>query len=138
MTGRHLPAWVRRRRRDVTDPSILEALSAVLSAGDDDGIRALLHPDVELVIDTGGVQSETAACPATAPSHDGREAAVRGLRALVASDVTIVPASVNSLPGLVLAREEAVVGVLTADMRDHLLRNVWVVCNPDKLRHWNR
>jgi RNA polymerase sigma-70 factor (ECF subfamily) len=46
-------------------------------------------------------------------------------------------ASVNGLPGLLLARGDEIVAVLTADVRDGLLSNVWVVCNPDKLRHWN-
>lgn len=105
-----------------------------MTAGDDDAIRALLHPDVELVIDSGGDRPE----PAATPGPDGREAAVSGLRALAAPDITILTASVNGLPGLLLVRGGAVVGVVTADVRDRLLANVWVVCNPDKLRHWNR
>ncbi len=140
MTGGHLPAWVRRRRRDVVDPSILEALAVALTAGDDDGIRAVLHPKVELVIDSGGVlpSISTPEGPASGAAAGERDAAAAGLRALVTADVTVMVASVNSLPGLLLVREEAVVGVVTAEMRDHLLANVWVVCNPDKLRHWNR
>ncbi|MDQ0614703.1 hypothetical protein QF046_002344 [Microbacterium sp. W4I4] len=134
MTGRRLPAWARRRRRDVLDPNILEALSAAMTAGEDEALRAVLHPDAELVIDSGGVRPE----PAAAQGPDGREAAVSGLRALAASDITILTASVNGLPGLLLFRGDAVVGVVTADVRDRLLANVWVVCNPDKLRHWNR
>ncbi|HTN55375.1 MAG TPA: hypothetical protein VLZ82_04265, partial [Microbacterium sp.] len=131
--------WVRRRRRDVVDPSILEALSAAMTAGDDDGIRAVLQPDVELVIDSGALPSVSTS-PGSAPGRTagGRDAAVAGLRAIVTSDVTVTMASVNSLPGLLLVRRGAVVGVLTADMCDRLLANVWVVCNPDKLRHWNR
>jgi len=134
MTGGHIPAWVRRRRRDVIDPSVLEALSAALTSGDDAAIRAVLHPDVEFVIDSGGALPQAPALQGSS----GREAAVSGLRALVASDSTMVMASVNGLPGLLLVRGDAVVGVVTADMRDRLLTHVWVVCNPDKLRHWNR
>lgn len=139
MTRGHLPAWVRRKRRDVVQ-SILEALSAAMTAGDDDGIRAVLHPEVELVVDDGGTVPSSS--PDVAPGSDGRNAAVVRLRALLASDIAITMASVNSSPGLLLVREgegrDEVVGVVTAHMRDRLLANVWVVCNPDKLRHWNR
>lgn len=136
MTGGNLPAWVRRRRRDVIDPSILEALSAAMIAGEDEAIRAVLHPDVDLVVDSGGVLPSSS--PDVVPDPDGRDAAVAGLRALVDADIAILTASVNGLPGLLLVRGDAVVGVVTADVRDRLLANVWVVCNPDKLRHWNR
>jgi RNA polymerase sigma-70 factor (ECF subfamily) len=104
-----------------------------MAAGDDEAVRAVLHPHVELVIDSGDDRPE----PAATPGADGREAAVTALRALAASDITILMASVNGLPGLLLARGDEIVAVLTADVRDGLLSNVWVGCNPDKLRHWN-
>lgn len=132
MRDRPGPAWVRRRRRDALDPRILQSLSAAMTAGDDAAIRAVLHPDVELVIDVGLAPVDVA------PAPDGREPTASALRALASHCTTIRAASVNGLPGLLLVRGDTVVGVVTADVRDRRLTNVWVVCNPDKLRHWNR
>ncbi|MGB3376219.1 MAG: hypothetical protein WBA87_13895 [Microbacterium sp.] len=134
MTGRHLPAWVRRRRRDAVEPAVLEELASAMTAGDTDGIRALLLPDVELVIDSG----EAPASTGEGGSRGKRDAAVIALSALVAPETSTLLSSVNGVPGLVLCRAGVVEGVVTAAMHDRLLSRIWVVCNPAKLRHWNR
>lgn len=116
----------------------MQALATAMTAGDDDGIRAVLRPDADLVIDAGGAQPAMPVPPGAARSSERRDEAVVGLRALMADDVAIMAASVNGMPGLALMREGTVVGVVTAQSRGRLLANVWVVSNPDKLRHWNR
>lgn len=103
-----------------------------MTAKDDEAIRDLLHRDVTLVIDSGG-HADTATIPL-----DGRSAASSELISLMITGTTTAMASINSVPGITLVRDDRVVGVLTADVRSGRLSSVWVVCNPEKLRHWNR
>ncbi|MGV2902799.1 hypothetical protein ACNPM4_14065 [Microbacterium sp. AGC62] len=132
MTRKHYPAWLRRRRHDAADADTIETFGSALCALDEDAIRALLHPEVVVVIDSGG-HVPTGPMPATGP-----EAAASELRALMTPGTFIATASINGVPGLTLVRGERIVAALTAEMRSHLLSNIWIVCNPDKLRHWNR
>ncbi|WP_449407364.1 hypothetical protein [Microbacterium maritypicum] len=85
-----------------------------------------------MVIDSGG-HLNTASIPL-----NGRAAAASELVSLMSVGTTTATASVNSVPGIILLREDRVVGVITADLRSGRLSSVWVVCNPEKLRHWNR
>lgn len=139
MTGRHLPAWLRRRGCDVVHRDILQALGGTLAAGDPNGMRALLHHEVEMVVDTGG-DDAVAFLPhaPTSGSRSGADAVVSGLCDLTPAAVGVETAMVNDLPGLLFVRDGLVVGVLTAQLRDGLVRGIWVVCNPAKLGHWNR
>lgn len=132
MTRKHYPAWLRRRRHDAADVGTVEALASALCSLDEDAIRLLLHPEVAVVIDSGG-HVPTGLMPVTGP-----DAVAAELRALVSRGTIVGTASINGVPGLTLVREGRVVAALTAEMRSRLLSNVWVVCNPDKLRHWNR
>lgn len=134
MTVRRPASWVRRTRRDDVHRNLLEHLSAAMTVGDGDGIRAVLRRGVELVIDSG----KEPASRGRGETSDGRDAAVVVLRALATAGTTIALASVNSVLGLVLMRANAVVGVITAQTRGRGLSHVWVVTNPVKLQHWNR
>ncbi|UJP08707.1 hypothetical protein L2X99_09220 [Microbacterium sp. KUDC0406] len=69
---------------------------------------------------------------------EGRFDTASELLAFAAPETTFTIASVNGVPGLVLAREQTVVAVLTAEGRSALISRIWMVCNPDKLRQWNR
>ena len=131
MIGRFGPAWLRRGHRGA-DEYIIEELSRAMTAKDDEAIRDLLRRDVTLVIDSGG-HADTATIPL-----DGRSAASSELISLMITGTTTAMASINSVPGITLVRDDRVVGVLTADVRSGRLSSVWVVCNPEKLRHWNR
>jgi len=68
----------------------------------------------------------------------GRSAPSSELVALMTTGTTATMASINGVPGITLVRDGRVAGVITAEVRSGLLRTVWVVCNPEKLRHWNR
>ncbi|MDX2401126.1 sigma-70 family RNA polymerase sigma factor family protein [Microbacterium algeriense] len=103
-----------------------------MTAKDDEAIRALLHRSVTLVVDSGG-HANTASIPLT-----GRSAAASELMALMTPGTATATTSINSVPGITLTRDGRVVGVISADVRSGRLSNVWVVCNPEKLRHWNR
>lgn len=110
----------------------MEDLAIALTAGDRAGIRAMLRFDVVLVIDSGGLMPESSA------PIEGRAAASAGLVALATAETSGTTASINGVEGLVLMRDGAVVAAITAEIRSRLLSNVWVVCNPEKLKHWNR
>lgn len=107
-------------------------LATALTSNDEDALRELLHPEVILIIDSGG------RIPDASEPIEGQTAASTALLKLMTSDTSITFASINSVPGLTLTRGKQVVGAVTAEMRSRLLSSVWVVCNPDKLRHWNR
>lgn len=131
MTSRHCPAWLRRGHRGA-DEAIIQELSRAMTAKDDEAIRGLLHRAVTLVIDSGG-HLNTASIPL-----NGRSAASSELMSLMTTGTTTAMASINSVPGITLVRDDRVVGVITADFRSGRVSSVWVVCNPEKLRHWNR
>lgn len=132
MTRGNYPPWSTRRRLGVIDRELLDRLRAALVARNADAIRELLHPDVAVVIDSGG-HLPTAEFPVR-----GRPAAVAELVDLMATGTGATTASINGVPGLTLARDGHIVGALTAEVRSGRLMVVWVVCNPDKLRPWNR
>lgn len=132
MIRRHYPAWLRRRRHGSADEATLTELSAAVVAHDEEAVRALLHRSVTLVVDSGG-RIPTASGPIT-----GQTAAASELVALVAPGTTAAMTSINGVPGFVFVHDARVVGAVTAEMRSGALVSVWVVCNPDKLRHWNR
>jgi RNA polymerase sigma-70 factor (ECF subfamily) len=132
MTRKHYPAWLRRRRRGAADEATMKALAAAFTSTDEVAVRGLLDPDVVLIIDSGG------RIPHASEPIEGRAAATAELLGLSTSDTSAAMASINSVPGFTLLRDGQVVGAVTAEMRSGLLSHVWVVCNPDKLRHWNR
>ncbi len=134
MTPARYPARARRRHRGAVDRGVMERLARLMGEGDADGIRALLRPDVSLIVDSGG-----AAHPARPPAEDAdadAEAAA-ALIAFMTARTTTATVSINGAPGLVLTRDGAVVAAVIGELRADLLSSVWVVCNPDKLRHWN-
>ncbi|MFK3677281.1 hypothetical protein ACI2IP_06085 [Microbacterium sp. NPDC090218] len=133
MTPKRYPAWLRRRRRGAPDPRIMEQLATAMSAADERVIREVLRADVVLIIDSGGF------VPAVSTPQHGRAAVAAGLIALMAPEETsVAPTSINGASGFVLSRDEVVVAAVTAELRAGLLSSIWVVCNPEKLRQWNR
>ncbi|HEX5858375.1 MAG TPA: hypothetical protein VFY91_09735 [Microbacterium sp.] len=96
-------------------------------------LAPLLSADVEAIVDAGG------AVPAPAGAVRGRTAVsrlvVRMLSAL--SGVSVERQDVNGAPGLVVRGTDGVVGVISLGMRGTKIAAVWMVLNPDKLRHWD-
>ncbi|MBN6190892.1 hypothetical protein JQN58_28960 [Aneurinibacillus sp. BA2021] len=131
MTRRHGPAWSRRWRRGAPEETV-RALADALEARDELAIRDVMHRAVTLVVDSGG-HGQTASLPLA-----GRAAAAAELAAVMTAGTSVAAASINGAPGITLARDGRVVGVLTAEVTAGRLVTVWLVCNPDKLRHWNR
>ena len=132
MTRKHYPAWWRRRLRGAAAEGTMSELATALTSNDEDVLREMLHPDVVVIIDSGGF------VPHAAEPAEGPAAATSQLLSLMTPDTSVAMASINSVPGFTLIRGGQVVGAVTAEERSRLLSSVWVVCNPDKLRHWNR
>ncbi|MEJ1922739.1 hypothetical protein [Microbacterium sp. KHB019] len=128
--GNH-PAWMRRWRRGASGRDPVEKLARALAETDAERAGATLHPRVILTIDSGG----EAQVPPT-PMR-GRNAVAFALVKLVTPGTSVEMASINGASGVVLRRGGVVVGVVTSEIRAGYLRSVWVVCNPQKLRHWN-
>lgn len=114
------------------DRSAISLLVDAMASGDGRSIRETLASDVVLIADGGGVVEP--------PSRvvDGREEAAGVLAALCAAETSITISGVNGMTGVIVSREGQVVAAVVAQVRVDLLSQVWVVCNPEKLRHWNR
>lgn len=110
----------------------MSALARSMTSGDGEGVRAGVRREVLLTIDSGGL------LPGPSTILDGRAAAASALLALVTPETSVTVASINGEPGVILTRDDAVIGVITAETRSGMLSSIWVVCNPEKLRHWNR
>lgn len=132
MTRRRCPEWLRGGRHGAAHQATMRALCRAMSSNDLHAIRRLLHRSVTLIIDSGG-RARTALIPLS-----GQTAASSELMALMTAGTTAAMASINGVPGVTLMRDGEVVGAVTAELRSGVLSGVWVVSNPDKLRHWNR
>jgi RNA polymerase sigma-70 factor (ECF subfamily) len=97
-------------------------------------MAAALHSDVVMLIDGGG--------QAVAPLKPIRGVHDVSVRLLVFlgphPGLSVAEQAVNGQRGLLVRRGRVVVAVLTLDIRDDRITDVWIVVNPDKLRSFNR
>ena len=74
----------------------------------------------------------------TGPVHGCRPVTESLLTLLARSpDTTVTTHSVNGRTGLVTRYGRRVVAVVSLDVSDDGVAQVWVMLNPDKLRSWN-
>jgi len=109
-------------------------LRIALEARDEPAVRACLHADVTVHLDTGG-----RVAAAHTPTH-GIDAAATLLMPLL-QDVpaaTVSEQSVNGRAGLAFRLGDRVTGVLSAEIRGKVINEIWIVQNPEKLAHWQR
>ena len=111
---------------------VLDLLAGCTSENDS-AVRATLHPDITVIIDGGG-KVRVSPSPVR-----GVEQAARLLVRVFAKvpAVTATEQSVNGQAGLVFRQGRRVVGVLSASIKAGRILDIWLVLNPDKLRHWN-
>ncbi|WP_166024010.1 MULTISPECIES: RNA polymerase sigma-70 factor [Streptomyces] len=113
-------------RRDLT-----ERFLAAAAGGDLERLLEVLAPDVRLVADTGG--------RAKAPlrelfSADKVARFLQGVRKRAANTWTVRPVEVNGGPAYLLLDDGRPDTLVQADVADGLIRTVFLVRNPDKLR----
>lgn len=96
-------------------------------------VAALLDPSVEMVTDGGG-KTAAQARVLRAPLR----VAQRICDVLETQPAAIAEREVNGESGLVLTRDGQVAAVVCVSVDRRRITDLWVVLNPDKLRHWNR
>ncbi|MFD8813775.1 sigma factor-like helix-turn-helix DNA-binding protein [Streptomyces sp. NPDC059627] len=97
-------------------------------------LESLLAPDATAFFDGGGKVRAL-----SRPVHGGRQVA-HSLLTLLARNprTTLTTHSVNGRTGLIARYDHQVATVISLDVADHHVAQVWVVLNPDKLRSWNQ
>ncbi|MGW4977775.1 RNA polymerase subunit sigma [Streptomyces mirabilis] len=131
-------ASLRVRRSDPVTPwehdALVRAVGRACLDGDAGHLVSLLCPDVTAFFDDGGKVRAL-----SRPVHGGRQVAHSLLTLLAHRPRTALTAqSVNGRTGLVARYGRQVAAVISLDIADHRVIQVWVVLNPDKLRSWNQ
>jgi len=129
---------IHRLRSHETSPethtTVVQAFGEAWELGDAVALAALLAPDVVALTDGGGKVSAEAQ-----PVRGVAEVVRFVLHAFGApEDVEITQQPVNAQTGLVVRRGLSVVGVVSFNISESLVTDVWMVLNPDKLERWNR
>ena len=135
---RQLATSARRRLRPAPAPSparsaaVVRAFKEAWEAKDIPGLVGLLDPSVVAVADGGGLAS-TVAHPV-----EGSELVARYTVQITerVPAMTLLERVVNGRPGLVMERDGVVETVLAFDVADGVIRRIWAVRNPEKLRPW--
>jgi len=112
---------------------LLSAFVAATRSGDLNGLTALLASDVRVVTDGGGKVS------AALNVLDGVDRASRFLvgaaRKGWRDDFVLRFTQINGLPGVILSGPEGPVQTTAFEIEGGIIRALYVVRNPDKLRH---
>jgi RNA polymerase sigma-70 factor (ECF subfamily) len=130
--------YLRVRRSGPTTPeqhdAVARAVRQACVSEDTELLDSLLFPDVTAFFDSGGKVRAL-----VRPVHGSRQVA-HSLRTLLARRprTTLTTHSVNGRTGLVARYNQQVAAVISLDIADHHVAQVWVVLNPDKLRSWNQ
>ena len=111
---------------------VVAAFLTAATTGDLDGLLSLLAPDVRYLADGGG-KVNAARVPVLGSTKVAR--LFLGLVRHPLPDMTIEPAVVNSMPGVLVYSAGVLDMVLHFEIDDGLVTGVYVVRNPDKLAH---
>ena len=138
---RQLASSARRRVRASQAPpapaarqaGVIRAFKRAWEAKDIDALIGLLDPGATATADGGGL--------ATSFLHpiEGGEQIARAwveIANRAAGTMTFTERTVNGQPGLVAQQDGRTVTVFAFDVAGDLIRHIWVVRNPDKLRPW--
>jgi RNA polymerase sigma-70 factor (ECF subfamily) len=111
---------------------LVSAFAAAMLSGQIDALSAVLAKDAVLYSDGGGKRKA-----ALNPIY-GRDRILRFLTGIQKKSHTTVetarPARINGLPGFVLRTEDGL-ETLALELRDDAIAAIYLVRNPDKLRH---
>jgi RNA polymerase sigma-70 factor, ECF subfamily len=126
-----------RARFEATPEDETRLLTAFLRAsieGDVEGLQQLLAADAVLYSDGGG-KRRAALRPLRGPDKIARF--ITGIKRT--SDwqepSAVVPRRVNQLPGLLIRYDSGDLAVAAIELRDGLIAGIYLMNNPDKLRH---
>jgi RNA polymerase sigma-70 factor (ECF subfamily) len=128
-----IPGPARVGEIDPKHEQLMSAFVAATRSGDLEALTQLLASDVRVVTDGGGK---------VAAALNVLEGADRAARFLVGAtrkgwreDYALRFAAINGLPGVILDGLEGPVQSTAFDIEDGVIRALYVVRNPDKLRH---
>ncbi len=128
------------RPRFRTSPEQCERLAAAFGAavrsGDAQTIAALLARDATYYSDGGG-KITSALRPITGRDKIARLLASLSRKTLLAH-TQLRPSRINGLPGFIVELPTGLLFTAAIDFRDGLIANIYLVGNPDKLRHVSR
>lgn len=138
---RQLASSARRRIRaapPATTPAaqradIVREFKRAWEAKDIDALVGLLDPDATAVADGGG------RALAFLEPIEGSERIARAwieIARRMSAGTTFLERTVNGQPGLVAQQDGVTVTVLAFEVADERIKRIWVVRNPEKLRHW--
>lgn len=112
---------------------LMAAFAAAARAGDLEGLMGMLAGDVRVVTDGGGKVA------AALNVIEGAERAARFFVGVTrkgwSEDFAVRFASINGLPGAIVTGPEGTVQTTAFEIEGGLVRAIYVVRNPDKLRH---
>jgi RNA polymerase sigma-70 factor (ECF subfamily) len=118
---------------DARHEQLISAFVAATRSGDLDTLTQLLASDVRVVTDGGGKVA------AALNVLDGADRAARFLvgatRKGWREDLTLRFAAINGLPGIIVDAPEGPVQTTAFEIEGGVIRALYVVRNPDKLRH---
>ena len=118
---------------DAKHTQLMSAFVAAAQSGDLNGLTQLLASDVRVVTDGGGKQ------PAALNVLEGADRAARFLigatRKGWRDDFRLRFAAINDLPGLIVDAPAGPVQTAAFEFEGDVIRALYVVRNPDKLRH---
>jgi RNA polymerase sigma-70 factor, ECF subfamily len=110
---------------------LLQHFLEATSHGDMQGLLALLSKDVVLYTDGGG-KATAVPNPVYGAEHVARFF-TEAPKKLLPADVVRRFAQINGQPGIIIYHLGQAFGVLTMDVAEGLIRNIYIVRNPDKL-----
>ena len=138
---RQLASSARRRIRAAQAPAapaarqagIVRAFRQAWEAKDIDALIGLLDPGATATADGGGL-----AVTFVDPIEGGEQIAAAWIEIAnrATGGMTLLERTVNGQPGLVAQQDGRTVTVFAFDVAGDLIRHIWVVRNPDKLRPW--
>ncbi len=109
------------------------AFGAAAQSGDTRALAGLLAEDVTYYSDAGG------RAPAALRPVVGRDKVVRLIRGLSAKGLSTIrevrSAQINGIPGFILERNNGELAAVAFDFRDGRIANIYLMLNPEKLRH---
>jgi RNA polymerase sigma-70 factor (ECF subfamily) len=122
---------------DAKHAQLMSAFAAATQSGDLNALRQLLANDVRVVTDGGGKVR------AALNVIDGADRVAQFLvdatrrrpGAWWREDFTLRLATINGLPGLIVDAPEGPVQTAAFEIEGNVIRALYVVRNPDKLRH---
>jgi hypothetical protein len=112
------------------DHAVVHRFAMACRAGSVGALRSVLAAEVVAVSDGGG-QVAAALTPVR-----GADQVARCVAELVGPETVLSVEAVNGEPGVVLRVVGGVVAVLSLKVTGAKVSTVWIVLNPDKLRHW--